>query len=214
MKYELEMAFIVHDVRPIFEMLKFNGFEHSSTESQKNIYMYHPFFPTMIEDKKYLRFRYCSKDDDATWGEISFSNPRGETVNGRATEVRQSFGKEYITGHIHIEIHQKFMEMLGWKEGVVMMKERDYFFREGKKEETRIHFEVDHDIVIKSKKDDLPDVELEPTVQICIESGEGEEVDKEALMAILNEMATGLGIPPGSMITKNYFDRYLEKIGN
>ena len=107
-----------------------------------------------------------------------------------------------------------FVEMLGWKEGIIMLKEREYYSSSKELEETSIHFEMDYNIIIKNPRDGIPDVELEPTLQICIESETGGTVDKKELKGKLGEVVANLGIDPGDMLTIGYFGRYFDKIKN
>lgn len=207
MNREIEIAYIIDDVDGVIERLLSNGFKRAGMEDQQNVYMTHPFFPHMFDDRKYLRFRYCSNEMLGTkWGEVSFSSPVVETVDGNAIEVRKSFGINHVFSQKGMQEQQDFLREMGFAKTLILLKKRQYFTMEGGLDVTKIHVEIDTGIEVRDAKGSV--VSLEPTIQFCIE--DRDDVDKEILKRMVNAAARDSGIQRDRSTSKNYFDRYFD----
>lgn len=203
MRHEIETSYIIDDVDAVKRRIMDAGFVPAGFEHQENVYLTHPFFPRMVNDKQYLRFRYCSNDTgDTRWGEVSFSNPVVEHVNGTPVETRRSFSIQHPFSHREMSVQEHFLTRLGFKRDLVLVKDREYHAGYGTVEASKIHVELDTNIYISS--DGQETACLEPTIQFCIESTLD---DIQPLKNLAASIASRIGIKERAT-SKNYFDRY------
>jgi len=210
MTIEIERAYIVKDIDAAREKIVESGFSLTRKEGQYNTYFGHPFFPGMIESKKYLRARYIG----SKLAEISFSMPEIDKITG--AEIRPQHVIRPKPGR-DIADAEEYLKDLGFYEALVLQKTRELQERPGKEGDAfSIHVEIDTGITIHPRFiDELPgakhhDVRLVDTLQVCIEMDARHRVEKSSLRSDFDKIATSFGLGDKDVTEKNYFQRYFE----
>lgn len=217
-KTEIERAYIVNNIDAFRDRLKVAGFILAKKEEQLNHYYEHPFFPDMIDQKRYLRVRHL-RGNLAPF-EITFSSPVIDPATG--TEVRKQFIASAPNGGDKTTI-MHVLESIGFAKALELRKNREYYTMTGSPDidETSTHIELD--FLITFTIDDArmfrerlelrgDAIILADTAQICIEHHGDGTPDITAIEAEFDRVAASIGIDPKTAIGENYFERYKKSL--
>jgi len=205
---EIERAFIINDIAKTRDCLSGAGFALAKKEKQRNDYFEHPFFPGMIDQKKYLRARYI---DDAQFpSEITFSAPVMNPATG--TETREQFSIPTFPRVQHaLFVARRVIESMGFVQKLSLRKKREYYINTGTGtiDETVVHVELDFWIAVTDANQH--ETTLEDTIQVCIEHHGDGKPDIPSIEMEFDRVASSIGIDPGTAIGMDYFERYFTR---